>query len=77
VATVSAPTHGYDYLDGTALLLLACALTPAQARANETQFKKALVTAGRLGRERAPRPHATPVQRGRSPDGRDGAENLG
>jgi hypothetical protein len=36
---------GYDYLDGSALLRLACAMTPAQAQANETLFKKALVTA--------------------------------
>ncbi|MCW2890748.1 MAG: hypothetical protein QOG28_2076 [Trebonia sp.] len=33
---------GYDYLDGTALLRLACALTPAQAQANEALFKKVL-----------------------------------
>jgi hypothetical protein len=36
---------GYDYLDGTALLRLACALTPAQAKANEALFNKALGTA--------------------------------
>lgn len=33
---------GYDYLDGTALLRLACAFTPAQAKANEALFKKVL-----------------------------------
>jgi hypothetical protein len=33
---------GYDYLDGTALLRLACALTPAQAQANEALLKKVL-----------------------------------
>jgi hypothetical protein len=33
---------GYDYLDGTALLRLDCALTPDQARANESLFKKAV-----------------------------------
>jgi hypothetical protein len=33
---------GYDYLDGAALLRLDCALTPAQAQANEALFKKVL-----------------------------------
>jgi hypothetical protein len=36
---------GYDYLDGTALLRLACGLTPAQGQANEALFKKVLTTA--------------------------------
>ena len=32
---------GYDYLDGTALLRLDCALTPSQAQVNKALFKKA------------------------------------
>lgn len=36
---------GYDYLDGTALLRLACAQTPAQAKSNEALFKKVLAAA--------------------------------
>lgn len=36
---------GYDYLDGTDLLRLACALTPAQAQVNEKLFKKVIAAA--------------------------------
>ena len=33
---------GYDYLDGDALLRLACAVTPSQAKSAEKKFRKAV-----------------------------------